>query len=220
MGRAKALGIVFIVAALSSGIALAVAAEGEDKKDVGKEFFNGTDLAGWEGRDDVWKVENGEIVGKSETGLAKNDFLKNKMKLGDFRLVFKVKRVPDGANSGVKCRSEPVPNSHEMKGYQADIGQGWWGKLYHESGRGLLWDKDPPAGTVKKEDWNTYEILAVGHKIRTAVNGKTCVDFDDPQGELEGVIAVQVHSGGPTEVRFKDFELEPNPKSAELKTVK
>ena len=26
----------------------------------------------------------------------------------------------------------------EAQGYQADIGQGWWGKLYHESGRGLL----------------------------------------------------------------------------------
>jgi hypothetical protein len=105
-----------------------------------------------------------------------------------------------------------------MKGYQADIGEGWWGKLYHESGRGLLWDKGAPDDAINKEDWNTYEVLAVGHKIRTAVNGRLCVDLDDPEGELEGVIAPQVHSGGPTEVRFKDFELELNPEP-EMKTV-
>ncbi|HZN63834.1 MAG TPA: family 16 glycoside hydrolase, partial [Tepidisphaeraceae bacterium] len=93
------------------------------------------------------------------------------------------------------------------------------GKLYHESGRGLLWDKGAPDGAIKKGDWNTYEILAVGHRIRTAVNGVPCVDLDDPQGELKGHVAVQVHSGGPTEVRFKEFELELNPES-KLKTVK
>jgi hypothetical protein len=137
----------------------------------------------------------------------------------DFRLTLKVKLVPDKANSGIQFRSVPLEDSTEMKGYQADAGAGWWGKLYHESGRKLLWDKPLPEGVVKKDDWNTYEILAVGHKIQTAVNGKLAVDLDDPMGELEGVIAVQVHSGGPTEVRFKDLELEVDPKGG-LKTVK
>ena len=131
--------------------------------------------------------------------------------LRSLTLNVKVKLVPNKENSGIQFRSVPVPNSPEMKGYQADMGQGWWGKLYHESGRGLLWNKNPPDGAVKPEDWNTYEILAVGHKIQTAVNGNKCVDLEDPQGELKGHIAVQVHSGGPTEVRFKDFELEVNP---------
>ena len=182
-------------------------------------FFNGKDLTGWVGRTDVFRVENGELVGKTETGLKNNEFLRNDTELGDFRLVVKVKLVPNKENSGIQFRSVPVPNSPEMKGYQADVGQGWWGKLYHESGRGLLWDKNPPQGAVKPEDWNTYEILAVGHKIQTAINGHKCVDLDDPKGELKGHIAVQVHSGGPMEVRFKDFELELNPEP-KLKTVK
>ena len=187
--------------------------------ETAKDFFNGRDLTGWVGRPDVWKVENGEIVGKTTTGLKNNEFLRSDLELGDFRLVLKVKLVPDEANSGVQFRSVPVVDSPEMKGYQADVGKGWWGKLYHESGRGLLWDKGAPDGAIKKGDWNTYEILAVGHRIRTAVNGVPCVDLDDPQGELKGHVAVQVHSGGPTEVRFKDFELELNPES-KLKTVK
>lgn len=183
-----------------------------------KTFFNGKDLTGWWGHPEVWKVENGELVGKSATGLPNNEFLKSNLQVKDFRLTFQVKLVPNNANSGVQIRSVPVENSPEMKGYQADIGETWWGKIYEETGRGLL-SETGGDDVVKKDDWNTYEILAVGHRIRTAINGKLCTDLDDPNGDLEGIIAVQVHSGGPTEVRFKDFELEVDPKP-EMKTVK
>ena len=141
------------------------------------------------------------------------------MQVKDFRLTFKVKLVPNKANSGLQFRSLTLKNSTEMLGYQADIGEGWWGKLYHESGRALLSDKGLPDEFLKKEDWNEYEVLAVGHHIKTAINGVVCTDLEDPEGELEGVIAVQVHAGGPTEVRYKEFELELDPKP-ERKTVK
>jgi 3-keto-disaccharide hydrolase len=183
-----------------------------------KDFFNGKDLTGWWGRDDVFKVDSGELVGKSEKGLKNNEFLKSNLLVKDFRLTLKMKLVPNTENSGVQIRSVPIENSHEMKGYQCDAGKGWWGKIYHESGRGLLTKVDGDR-FVKENDWNTYEVLAVGHRIRTAINGNLCSDLDDPQGELEGVIAVQVHSGGPVEVRWKDFELEVDPKP-EMKTVK
>ena len=180
-------------------------------------FFNGKDLANWDGDTDVWSVENGEIVGKSETGLKHNNFLKSQLVLLDFRLICEVKLTPNQANSGIQFRSEPF-GEFEMKGCQADIGQGWWGKLYEESGRALLSSK-PGDQFVKKEDWNTYEILAVGGKIRTAINGNLCTDLDDPQVAMRGITGLQVHSGGPTEVRFRNFQLELNPKF-ELKTVK
>jgi hypothetical protein len=98
-----------------------------------------------------------------------------------------------------------------MKGPQADMGAGWWGKLYEENGRALLWNK-PGDACVKENEWNTYEILAVGSKIRTAINGRLCVDLDDPLISRRGIIGLQVHSGGPLEVRFKDLQLELNPK--------
>jgi putative heme-binding domain-containing protein len=181
------------------------------------QFFNGKDLANWEGDMSLWKVEGGEIVGKTATGLKHNEFLKNQFVLTDFRLVCKVKLTPNSANSGIQFRSEPF-GEYEMKGCQADAGQGWWGKLYEENGRALLAKPNGDA-FVKTNDWNVYEILAVGGKVRTALNGNLCTDIEDPQIAPRGIIAVQVHSGGPTEVRFKDFELELNPKF-ELKTVK
>ncbi len=172
-------------------------------------FFDGKDLAGWEGNLDLWKVENGEIVGKT-AGLQHNEWLGGPLLLGDFRFVCKVKLTPNRENSGIQLRSKRLPNG-DVQGYQADVGAGWWGKLYEEHGRALLWDKSGEA-SVKPEEWNTYEIVAVGSRIRTAINGKACVDLDDPKGAKEGIIAFQLHAGGPLEVRYKDFALELNPK--------
>ena len=179
-------------------------------------FFNKTDLTGWDGLESVWRVENGEIVGETKTGLKQNEFLMSDMILKDFRLTFQVKLTPDSENSGIQFRSQRADHG-EVKGYQADAGQGWWGKLYEELGRALLWDK-PGDPFVKKGEWNTYEILAVDHHIQTAINGNKCVDFNDPDGSLQGIIAFQVHSGGPMQVRFRQFQLEVDPEP-ELKTV-
>lgn len=86
------------------------------------------------------------------------------------------------------------------------------GKLYEEHGRGLLWDKSGEA-YVRPGEWNDYEIIAVGSRIRTFINGKLCVDLEDPAISRRGVIALQIHSGGATEVRFRNLKLELNPKA-------
>jgi hypothetical protein len=93
-----------------------------------------------------------------------------------------------------------------MRGYQADIGPGWWGKLYEEHGRALLVKTEGDA-FVKKGDWNRYRILAEGTRVRTWINDQPCVDLDDPAGARNGILGLQVHSGGPTEVRFRKLVL-------------
>ena len=61
-------------------------------------------------------------------------------------------------------------------------------------------------------DW--YDINLLRHKspsgdrIQTSINGELCVDLVDPDGAARGMIGLQVHSGDPTEVRFRDFQLE------------
>jgi hypothetical protein len=182
-------------------------------------LFNGKDLTGWWGDMNLWHAENGEIVGKTETGIKQNEFLKSKKSFGDFRLVVKMKLVPDTANSGIQFHSEQF-HDNEMAGPQADAGKGYWGNLYGENfGNKTLQKNLAGEQIVKANDWNTYEIVAVGSKIRMAINGHLCVDADDPTYVRTGMFGLQVHKGGPTEVRFKDFEFEENPKF-ELKTVK
>ena len=170
-----------------------------------KEFFNGKDLAGWDGDPKLWSVENSEVVGRSP-GIAKNEFLKSHLAVTDFRLTVSVKLTPNKENSGIQFRSEPLTNG-EMKGPQADIGQGWWGKLYEESARGLLWSKAGDSH-VKANEWNEYVVEAVGSKVKTWINGQLCVDLEDPLLARRGIIAFQIHSGGAMEVRFRNLRLE------------
>jgi putative membrane-bound dehydrogenase-like protein len=175
--------------------------------DTVKDFYSGKDLTGWDGDPKLWSVENGEIVGKSP-GIAKNEFLKSQMVADDFRLTVKVKLVPNKENSGIQFRSEALPNG-DVRGYQADAGAGWWGKLYEEHGREVLSARSGEH-FVKVDDWNEYEIIAVGSRIKTFLNGHACVDLDDLAGARRGIFAFQIHAGGPMEVRFKDLRLEVN----------
>jgi putative membrane-bound dehydrogenase-like protein len=177
-------------------------------RDNARDLFNGKDLTGWVGDAKLWHVEDGQIVGRT-SGLAHNEFLVSDMAAADFRLRIKVRLVPNKENSGIQFRSEPLPGG-EVSGPQADVGQGWWGKLYEENGRGIL-SQGRGEGHIRTDDWNDYEILAVGSRVRTWINGKLCVDLDDPRLSRRGIFALQLHAGGPMEVRFKDIHLEADP---------
>jgi hypothetical protein len=176
-------------------------------------FFNGKDLSGWSAEDiSYWSVQNGGIVGtKGDQKILGNQFLWYDKKVKDFKLTLQVKQIPFAANAGIQFRSKREPNGQAV-GYQADIGKGWWGSLYHEHGRKILArNLDAEGKNLKPEKWNTYEILVVGHRIWLAINGKITVALRDPIGELEGQISLQVHGGMPQKVIYQDLVLERNP---------
>jgi putative membrane-bound dehydrogenase-like protein len=168
------------------------------------EFFNQRDLSGWQGDSQLWTVADGEIVGKS-SGLKRNEFLISDLVADDFTLSLEMKLVDNAGNSGIQFRSQVLDNG-SVAGYQADVGIGWWGKLYEEHGRKLLWDKSGESA-VQAGAWNRYKIEAQGSRIRTWINDQACVDLDDPAGQRRGVFAIQLHSGGPTEVRVRNLKL-------------
>src|SRR5262245_66370428 len=82
-------------------------------KDTLATFFNGKDLAGWEGKPELWRVENGEIVGTSK-GLARNELLVNHLLLGGSRMSLKVKLVPSAGCGGTQVRSD-APDGGEVR---------------------------------------------------------------------------------------------------------
>ncbi len=127
------------------------------------------------------------------------------MAAGDFHSRLEVLLKDNEGNSGIQFRA---PHEHGVRGYQADAGAEPVGASWHEEdGRGLLWDRSGEQH-VKPGQWNTYEIIASGSKIQTKINGQLCVDLDDPKGEKRESSRLQLHSGGPTEVRFRNFKLE------------
>ena len=64
-------------------------------------------------------------------------------------------------NSGVQFRSVRIPH-HEMSGYQADIGENYWGSLYDESRRNkvLVPGSEVALKALNKTDWNHYVMSA------------------------------------------------------------
>lgn len=168
---------------------------------------NGKDLAGWVGDSSVWKLVAGVVTGETATGLKHNNFLRTERRYSDFVFKFKVRLTPDEENSGVQFRSEWLP-SGEMYGYQADIGKGWWGSLYDEStGRNLLVNSYAEKGSraVRKNEWNDYEIEALQNRVKITINGQVTSIYEDAVSRPDGHLAVQVHSGGPVKVEFRDL---------------
>lgn len=175
-------------------------------------FFSGQDLEGWQGDKAYWSAEDGVIVGRSTEPTLRNEFLFSQVPVEDFHLSVWVRLTPDDRNSGIQFRSQRDAEGHAV-GYQADVGRDYWGRLYdeHNPERGELDWTDAGEKHVRPGDWNHYEILAVGHRIWTAINGHLSVALEDPDGASTGFIGFQIHSGSPQEVRFRNPMLRHNP---------
>jgi|GEM_PF-158127 len=190
---------------------------------AGVPLFDGKTFAGWEGDTaTVWRIENGEIVaGSLDKKQQKNDFLCTTKRYGNFELRLKIRLTgTEGfVNSGIQFRSERIPGSHEVIGYQADFGHGYDGALYDESRRKRMLAQPSPEVLQKVSrpgQWHDYRIRAEGARVQLWVNGIQTVDYTEPELGLpaDGIIALQIHGNAVAEVRFKDITIEELPPSA------
>lgn len=180
-------------------------------------LFDGATFTGWEGNLDWFRIEDNAIVaGTLDRPIPRNEFLCTKEAYGDFELRLKVKLLgpADKANAGIQIRSRRIRNHHEMIGYQADMGQHYWGALYDESRRRKVLagpNKTALMKVLKQGDWNDYRIRCQGRRIQLWINGLKTVDYVEPDDDIErtGVIGLQIHSGVPSEAWYKDIQIEP-----------
>jgi poly(3-hydroxybutyrate) depolymerase len=103
-----------------------------------------------------------------------------------------------------------------MSGYQADIGEGYWGALYDESRRNmvLVYPRSEAVRGVHRSGWNRYTVRAMNDKITLTLNGAESVreyKEADPAIARDGLVAVQMHAGGSMEVQFRDLMIQPLP---------
>jgi len=178
-------------------------------------LFDGKTLAGWEGNEKMFRVEEGCIVGGSlDEKIPHNEFLCTTKEYENFELRLRVKALGKGVNAGIQFRSKRIPNHHEVIGYQADVGGGWWGKLYDESRRRKVLAGSGDA-KVNDGDWNDYVIRADGPHIQLWLNGVKTVDYTEKEYGIarSGVIAVQIHGGPPSEAWYKDVFIKELPAS-------
>ena len=185
-------------------------------------LFNGKDLDSWikRGGEAKYHIEGDAIVGTSALNTP-NTFLCTPRNYADFELTVDLK-VDDGLNSGIQIRSLCFDEPQELEltnaegktskrkipagrvhGYQVEIDpsdRAYSGGIYDEARRGWLNDlageeNKAAREAFKRNEWNTYRILAVGDSIKTWVNGVPAADLTDNM-TAEGFIGLQVHSIG------------------------
>ena len=175
-------------------------------------LFNGKDLTGWKKNgEEKWVVEQGTILCESVAN--KYGYLTTEKAYRDFNLRLKFKGEAAG-NSGVFLRSRIIridpEHGPDIEGMQVEVDPNagkHTGGLYESGGRG--WVKMPTAEgeqALKPGEWNDLEVSAQGNHIVTQLNGVKIVDFTDAAPKFtDGVIGLQIHTGGGVRMRWKDI---------------
>lgn len=168
-------------------------------------LLNGRDLAGWKAEPEFWQAEDGGILHGHTPGTPDHHYAYTTNSYGDFELHADVKLI--GNNSGICIRIAPT-SFDNVPGYQVDMGEGYWGCLWDERGRGMIahFSKEDAAKLVKQEDWNHYYVRAEGHHIQAWLNGVKTIDLMDEKGLLTGPIGFQLchGTGKVTDASFKN----------------
>ena len=169
-------------------------------------LFNGKDLSGWKNYGaEKWTVEKGEILGEAVTKaygyLGTEKTYKNFEMKGKFR-------AEGAGNSGIFYHS--TINGVNIQGVQVEVDprpDGHTGGLYQSGGRNwLVWPNPAGEKAMKVGEWNDVQFSVQGNHIVTRVNGVLALDYTDPAPKYaDGVIALQLHSGGEGKMRFKDL---------------
>ena len=175
-------------------------------------LFNGKDLSGWVNNgQEKWIVADGTILGESTVG--HYGYLTTEKTYSNFVLRVKFKPETDG-NSGVFTRSRITGNSPktgpDIEGMQIEVDPTRkTGSIYESGRRGWVALGTPACEqAIRPREWNDLEIAEQGPHYITRLNGVSCVDFTDPHPNFtEGVIGLQLHTGGGVKIRFKNIYL-------------
>lgn len=196
-------------------------------------LFDGNTLNGWKAADmSWWSVEEGAITARitNEKPCTENQYLFSEYGImADFELKLKHRLVSDyNVNGGFQFRSEHYEGD-DCKGYQIDNNTEttWLVRLYDEFGRHTLafrgertvFDEDgqitksniPEAAGKANFDlgeWHDYRLICKGNTLTLYVNGKLTaevIDNDPDHFDPSGLLALQLHSGKPMLVQFKDI---------------
>ncbi len=201
----------FLAVALLAITASAVPARGQQSDPFNapwQPLFNGKDLTGWTPiGNEKWVVENGEIFGE---GITKEyGYLATEKTYKSFHLSLRFKCEADG-NSGVYLHTAFEPGTSKViAGRQIEIDRSLahhTGGIYGDDKGWLVWPAPHLETVIKPNDWNDMLILVEGKRYVVVLNGIEVLDFTYPNPKVtEGLIALQLHSGGEGRMRFKDI---------------
>ena len=189
----------------------ALAAQEADKEGF-ISLFNGKNLDGWKASEhpDSFSVKDGLLVAHGPRahlfyeGPVENHNFKN------FHFKADVMTKP-GANSGLYFHTKFQKEGWPSAGYEIQVNQT---HSDPKKSSGLYGVQDVFDAPAKDNQWYTQEIIVQGKHIITKVNGKTLVDYTEPDNVRggrklsSGTFAIQAHDPN-SEVMFKNIKVKP-----------
>jgi hypothetical protein len=163
--------------------------------------------------------------------------IRSALTVRNFELHFRYRFASPEGNSGIQFRSTVLDaHTYRVGGYQADFDaeRQYDGTIYDEGGvagdRGTMsnrgerttWDSEnrrhveplgqdtaDSLGFIKVGDWNDAILVARGNHITYSINGHIMTDLVDgsPAALQSGRLALQLHQGFTTDIRFKDLRI-------------
>jgi hypothetical protein len=113
-----------------------------------------------------------------------------------------------------QVKAPPLADRVHIKGIQIEFAPPghFTGGLYDTGGGGWI-NKDSMTeekqNAHKFQQWNDLHLRVVGAHVTVHLNGVLVSDVDDHPIPSEGCIALQLHSGGPMKVCFRDLVVRP-----------
>ena len=171
-------------------------------------LFSGKDMKGWvEVGKEKWAVEDNTIHGMAIS--KEYGYLRTEKKYKDFHMSLRFLCEGDG-NSGLFYHVDFKPGTADVsQGYQFEIDctvNRHTGGVYAAGRQWIVWPAPEKEGVVRQRDWNDMQVRVEGNRYVSVLNGVQMIDFTDPGSKMiDGYIALQLHSGGTGNMRFKDI---------------
>lgn len=170
------------------------------------QIFDGKTMTGWklaEENESAWQIEDGKLVSKGER--CHLFYVGPLAPMKDFHFKAEVMTTP-GSNAGIYFHTQYQPQGWPKFGYECQV------NVSHKDPKKTsslyavenVSADDLAANGIKDGQWYTQEIIVTGKRIQLIVNGKTMVDYTEPENKEafsndferrlgSGTIALQAH---------------------------
>ena len=167
-----------------------------------KLLFNGTDFSGWQEPENNiwWIIENGVLIAKSDPE-QKGSTLWTSKEYIDFALQLDFRFGHGTVDSGVFVRKETEQIQIGISGsLKRDMTCSPYiaGKGYPVEGVGV-------DALLKKGDWNTILIQAVGNVYTVTLNGKQVLEYPSLTAAEKGPLGLQLHPNRDMQIEFRNI---------------
>ena len=178
-----------------------------------KKIFDGKSMDGWKANEntDSWQLKDGLLVCNGERSHL--FYVGDDKPFKNFHFKAEVKTTK-GSNSGIYFHTKYQDNGWPKFGYECQV------NVTHtdvKKSSGLYAVKDVADPGIKDDEWYTQEIIVNGRHVELKINGKTMVDYTEPENKAafsseferrlaEGTFALQAHDPQSV-VYFRNIEV-------------